>query len=223
MSAGGAEAGARVMVFARAPRPGHCKTRLAPALGAAGAAELHRRLVRHTLVTALAARLGAVELWCAPDATDPFFEQCRDEFGVSLATQPEGDLGERMAAAFAAAAVGGAPFALLVGSDAPALGAAELRRAGHALAQGHDAAIVPAEDGGYVLLGLSHPEPAIFSDMPWGGERVLAQTLARLRGLGRRVVLLPACWDVDRPEDLARLRRCPPASGLAGLLDGLAA
>lgn len=216
MSAAGA-----VIVFARAPEPGRCKTRLIPALGPEGAAALHRRLVRHTLDTALAAGAGSVELWCAPDTRHAFFEECRAALAVPLVAQPGGDLGQRMAGAFAAV-LAGRPHALLLGSDAPSLTAADLRQAGDALAGGAEVVIVPAEDGGYVLIGLARPAAAIFQGIDWGSDRVLAQTLERLRGLGRRCVQLPARWDVDRPEDLARLRaaRLPgldgPAAGAAG-------
>src|SRR5712664_2752466 len=103
MTASAAETACRVMVFARAPTPGEAKTRLIPALGAAGAAALHRRLVVHSLRVATDAQLGPVELWCAPDAGDPFFRACDRRIGVSLRSQGQGDLGARMRGAFEAA------------------------------------------------------------------------------------------------------------------------
>src|SRR5689334_14734736 len=131
-----------IAVFAKAPVAGEVKTRLVPTLGADGAARLHERLVEHALETAIAARLGPVELWCAPDPAHPFFEGCAQRFGVALRRQRGADLGARMHDAFAAT---GAPL-LLIGSDCPALTPADLRACAAALGT-HDAVFVPAEDG----------------------------------------------------------------------------
>ena len=204
MTASAAEVGCRVIVFARAPEPGKVKTRLIPALSAAGAAELHRRLVRHSLGAATGARLGPVELWCAPDTGDPFFRECERRLGVSLSAQGEGDLGARMQRAFESA-LARARRAILVGSDIPALSAQYLRDADQALVRGNKAVIGPAEDGGYVLIGLSRCDPELFRDIPWGGPEVMAETRRRIASLAWRSSELPVLWDVDRPEDLGRL------------------
>jgi rSAM/selenodomain-associated transferase 1 len=204
MTASAAEAGCRVMVFARAPQPGEAKTRLIPALGKAGAAALHRRLVAHSLRAATDAQLGPVELWCAPDAGDPFFRECERRFGVTLRSQGQGDLGARMQGAFEAA-LARTPRAILVGSDIPALSAQYLHDAERALVGGDDVVIGPAEDGGYVLVGLSHCDPELFRGIPWGGPEALAETRRRIAALGWHVIELPALWDVDRPEDLERM------------------
>jgi rSAM/selenodomain-associated transferase 1 len=192
------------MVFARAPTPGEAKTRLIPALGEAGAAALHRRLVMHCLLAARDSRLGPVELWCAPDADDPFFRDCERHCGVSLHPQGEGDLGARMQRAFESA-LALSRRAILVGSDIPALSPRYLRDADQALGRGDDVAIGPAEDGGYALIGLSRCDPELFRDIPWGGPEVLAETRRRLATLSWRSSELPVLWDVDRPEDLERL------------------
>lgn len=201
----------RIAVFAKAPVPGEVKTRLIPALGADGAARLHRRLVRHALSVARAASTAAgtapVQLWCAPDATHGFFADCAAEFGASLHAQGPGDLGERMARCFATD--DGA--ALLIGSDIPSMDAACLDAAAAALA-GQDAVFVPAEDGGYVLVGLraglGTARDEVFRDIEWGSGRVMQQTRKRLRAAGLGWRELPPLWDLDRPEDLARLAAC---------------
>lgn len=191
-----------VAVFARAPLPGQAKTRLIPALGAAGAARLHRRLVLRALAAARAAGLGSVSLWCAPDAGQRFFRALARR-GVNCRTQPEGDLGARMRAALQATLP--APT-LLIGSDCPALEPAHLHAAADCLRRGDDAVFLPAEDGGYVLAGLAGEAPAaLFEDMPWGGDQVMAETLVRLQAAGLRWSEPARLWDVDRPEDLARL------------------
>src|SRR6266581_8257066 len=194
----------RVIVFARAPEPGKVKTRLIPALGEAGAAALHRRLVMHSLRAATDAQLGAVEPWRAPDIGDPFFLECERRLGASLPPQGEGDLSARMQRAFESA-LARSRRAILVGSDIPVLSARYLRDADQALGRGDEIVIGPAEDGGYVLIGLSRCDPELFRDIPWGGSEVLAETRRRIAALGWRVTELPALWDVDRPEDLERL------------------
>ncbi|QSA96328.1 TIGR04282 family arsenosugar biosynthesis glycosyltransferase [Methylococcus sp. EFPC2] len=192
-----------VAVFAKAPIPGLAKTRMIPRLGAEGAADLQRRLLGWTLETAVAAELGPVSLWCAPSCDHPVFAAHRDGFGLRLFEQRGEDLGARMLHAFSALCAE-SPV-LLVGTDCPALTAHTLRSAAQALLCGKDAVFLPAEDGGYVLIGLSKPEPALFENMPWGTDRVMAETRARLSGLGLNWTEPETLWDVDRPEDLDRL------------------
>jgi len=175
-----------VIVFARETRAGRVKTRLIPRLGADGAARLHARLLGRALATAREARLGEVILW-------------------SSRRQRGADLGARMAHALCAS-LRRAPRVILMGADVPALRPAHLRRAARWLAGGADAVFAPAEDGGYALVALRRCAPALFMDMEWGGTRVMADTRARLAALGWRWHELPEVWDVDRPEDLDRLR-----------------
>lgn len=199
-----ADAGTAVIVFAKAPQPGAVKTRLIPALGADGAAALHVRLVKHALETARKASLRQVELHCAPDASDPFFQFCAGHYGVTVKAQAGGDLGARMLAALTQALREHA-CVLLIGSDCPALTARHLRQAERALRDGVDAVFVPCEDGGYALIGLKRVESRLFDGIAWGGEHVMAETRARLATLGWRSRELETLWDVDRPEDYQRL------------------
>jgi rSAM/selenodomain-associated transferase 1 len=196
---------ARIAVFAKAPVPGQVKTRLAPLLGADGAAALHAGLVRQALSAATRSRLGAVELWCAPDALHPFFERCAQQFGVALHRQEGGDLGERMKHAIAQGLAHGEPV-IVIGSDCPGLDAADLRAAAEAL-RAHEVAIAPAEDGGYVLIGMSRLVAEAFDGIAWGEPSVMAHTRARLAPRALTWKELPARWDVDRPEDYLRLQR----------------
>jgi rSAM/selenodomain-associated transferase 1 len=189
----------RLLIFAKAPLPGLAKTRLIPALGAAGAAALQQRLIRRTLATAAQSWL-ATELWCHPDCAQPFFAACAGEVTVELRSQQGADLGERMHHAFVTAA---AP-ALLIGTDCPALSAQDLRTAAAALAA-HDAVLGPAADGGYYLIGLRRPQPTLFRAMPWGTDAVLALTRTRLHAAGLRWQELPLHHDIDTPDDLVHL------------------
>ena len=204
MTVNEADIGCRVIVFAKAPEPGKVKTRLIPALGEVGAAALHRRLVLHSLRVAQHAALGPIELWCGPDTRHAFFSECERDFGLSLHSQSEGDLGERMRSALEAALTR-ARRVILVGSDIPALSAQYLRDAARALDGTHEVVIGPAEDGGYVLIALAHCDPGLFRGIAWGGPGVVAETRRRIEALRWRCFELRSLWDVDRPEDLERL------------------
>jgi rSAM/selenodomain-associated transferase 1 len=193
----------RIAIFTRAPAPGTAKTRLIPALGPEGAAQLHAALTEHAIARALEANVGPVELWCAPDAAHPFFAQCAREYGVALRAQPAGDLGDKMLAAVEAAR---GPL-LLMGSDCPAITAADLRDCADALGQGVDAVFLPAEDGGYGLVGAMRPIPQIFAGVEWGGPRVMAQTREKLEGMKLNWREPRVVWDIDLPEDYTRLLR----------------
>ena len=195
----------RVAVFARAPAAGEAKTRLIPLLGADGAARLHADLVRHAIRIAVEAGVGPVELWCAPDCDDGLFVELGSVSGVRLREQRGSDLGQRMAFAFDAALSENARL-VVIGSDCPALTPQVLREAAHFL-DTHEAVIAPAEDGGYVLVGLSGSVPGLFKGIAWGGATVMGETRARLARAGTKWKELQTLWDIDRPEDYARLER----------------
>jgi rSAM/selenodomain-associated transferase 1 len=199
-----------VLVFARAPVPGAAKTRLMPALGADGAAHASAALTGRALRTAIEAGIGPVELWCAPDCSHPFFADCARGFGVTLHAQSAGDVGQRMAQAFDDALTRHARV-VLIGADAVSLRAADLAAAAAALRE-HDAAFVPAEDGGYLLVALRSRQPALFDGPAWGSASVWTQTRDRVDALGLRACVLPSGYDVDHPADWQRALR-------EGLLD----
>lgn len=194
-----------IAIMAKAPVPGLAKTRLIPALGAEAAAALAGRLIERTVGTACEAAVGPVTIWCTPDEAHPHFATMKMHYGVALAVQPAGDLGERMHAAIEAA---NGP-ALVIGTDCPALTSDHLRQAAVVL-QTHDATAIPTEDGGYFLIGLRQPQPALFSGMTWSVPSVMEETRNRMRVLGLSWRELEPLWDVDTPDDLARLRAETP-------------
>jgi rSAM/selenodomain-associated transferase 1 len=197
---------ANIAVLAKAPVPGFAKTRLIPAIGAHAAAVLQERLTEKTVETALAAGLGPVTLWCAPDVTHASFRTLANRFPLTLARQPEGDLGARMLAAVQAAL---GPT-LVIGTDCPVLTPAHLRAAADALARA-DVVLIPAEDGGYVLIGMTAPQPALFAGISWGAATVLAETRERIAAQMLNAIELTPLWDVDSEADLTRMERALPA------------
>lgn len=191
----------RILLFSKAPVPSQVKTRLAPALGEDGAAQLQAELFRHSLQQVADAGLAPLQLWCAPDSRNPIFSWAHRTYDLSLHSQATGDLGARMHQALAEA-LRTAEFAVVIGTDCPALNADYLEAALAALQSGSPAVLGPAEDGGYVLLGLRQTMPQLFEAMPWGSAQVLAETRSRL---GQERLELPTLWDVDRLEDVSRL------------------
>lgn len=188
-----------IAVFARTPVAGAAKTRLIPLLGAEGAAALQRQLIARTLSTACAVPGARVTLWVAGDTSHPYIAEVAARFGIAVAAQAGADLGERMDHAFA---VAGAPL-VLIGTDCPQLASEDVAAAAAALAES-DVVIQPASDGGYVLIGLTRPQPALFESIDWGGPQVLQQTQDRIAALGLRCALRPVLDDLDTPADLRR-------------------
>jgi rSAM/selenodomain-associated transferase 1 len=190
-----------IAVMSRAPVAGQAKTRLIPALGAQGAARMHRQLTLRTLATARAAGTGPVTLWCAPDTNHLFFRALQSRCDITLHAQSGQDLGQRMAHVFAANRP--RPL-LLIGTDCPVLKAEHLQHAAEVLRAGSDAVFITTEDGGYCLVGLPRPCPELFTDIAWSTEQVMAQTRARLSALGLRWSEVAMLWDIDRAEDVLR-------------------
>lgn len=197
----------RVIVFAKAPREGTVKTRLAATHGTARALDAHRHLLELTVAEAAKVPGVAYELCVAgPDPLDECGVLAR-RYGFELTAQTGADLGERMANAMTPALARGERVAL-VGSDSPVLKAWDIAEALAAL-NGPDAAHValsPTEDGGYVLIAAAGTVPPIFDCMQWSHAEVLQQTLDRLKAAGVRYRVLRELWDVDDAAGWARWR-----------------
>ncbi len=198
---------AGVAILAKAPVAGFAKTRLIPAVGAAGAARAHRGFALAALRTARQAQLEPVIVWGAPDVAHRFFRALRKVEKVQLDSQCPGDLGQRMTHAMERHFNAHPSLPLLViGTDCPVLSPGHLHEAARSLAQ-HDVVLVPAEDGGYVLIGMARPVPAVFQNITWSTGQVLQQTRDRMQVAGLSWCELPPLWDVDQPDDWHRLQR----------------
>jgi len=188
-----------LVIFARNPVAGKVKTRLIPALGAEGATALYREMLEATLVMTSHVSATEVSLWC--DTPGEPCESLADIHRIGCFQQQGADLGARMHDAFSRQLLV-SKRVILIGSDCPGLTADYLDSAFEQL-RSYDVVIGPAVDGGYVMIGLKRPEPALFGQIAWGSSNVLDQTRARLRHLGLHTSELAPLHDIDTPGDLA--------------------
>lgn len=194
-----------VLLFAKAPVPGEVNTRLVPFISAEQAAQLQEELIHDRLRECTSAALCDVQLWSSPDTRHACFVECTSRYRLSLHQQQGSDLGERMAYG-QQRALQRYHKVIIIGSDAPALKADVIEQAINALDQS-EVVIVPAEDGGFVLIAVNRWIPHMLDNVDWGTARVLAQTLQNADRLGFRYSMLDECWDIDRPEDLLLYRK----------------
>lgn len=186
----------------RAPVTGQTKRRLIPAIGAERAAALHRAMIHRAVTSALASGVGPVELWCTPNTDHEVFRTLRRRMRIAVHTQVGADLGARMLGAIEARSGATA----VIGTDCPFLEPGDLvRTAGVLRSSDADVVIVPAMDGGYVLIAVDRPRPELFAAVDWGTGRVLAQTRERARAARLRLLELEPRRDIDRAEDLDTL------------------
>ena len=196
-----------ILIFSKAPVVGQVNTRLVPYITAEQAVNLHEKFTRDRLRMCTSANLSVVQLWCSPDTDHQFFIDCKQRYGVQLQSQNGDDLGERMMDALKTM-LSQYKKIVIIGTDAPALDIDTIDAVIDELRQ-RDIVLVPAEDGGYVLLGASIYHQDLLTDVPWGSESVLACTVGNIERLGLEYSLLGQCWDVDRPEDLERYMALP--------------
>jgi uncharacterized protein len=198
-----------LVVIAKEPVPGAVKTRLAPVLGADGAARAAAAMLADTV--AVIAQVDAARWVCfaPPDARE---RMARLAPGCGLLAQVEGNLGDRLAGCFAALLGGGADRVVIVGADTPQVPRATYQEA-FALLDQVDVVLGPAVDGGYYLVGAKAVLPELFVGVPMGTEVVLQVTIQRAIHRRLRIGTVPMLRDLDRLEDLR-------AALAAGELDG---
>lgn len=196
-----------IQVFCKAPMTGQVKTRLLPKLTAEQAVQVHIELTERLLKLLHDAALCPLQLWCSPSIEFDFFQQQARKYLLSLHQQANGGLGQRMADALDAG-LQNFQQVLLVGCDCPSLTTEDFSQAIVALKQGADVVLAPAEDGGYVLIGVKQSQAELLSDvdMPWGTPQVLAITRQRIKQRQLKICEIKQQWDVDTPEDFNRYR-----------------
>jgi rSAM/selenodomain-associated transferase 1 len=199
-----------VLLFAKAPRAGAVKTRLAAQMGEAAALAAYREIG-----AGVACRVGeayALTVWYdPPDARDETRRWLGDH---EYLPQIEGGLGERLKAAVAAHLGRGDRPVIAIGADVPGITAETIRRS-EALLREADVVLGPAKDGGYYLIGMVREHPELFREISWGSSTVLAETASACERAGLTMRLLEPLVDVDSAEDLR-------ASGLDRFLEGTA-
>ena len=195
---------ARILVFTKAPVAGQVKTRLTPRLTPEQAARVHLALLERTVGVTAGASLARVELWVADDPENERIRRLAARHDLAVKRQSGADLGDRMYHA-AAATLGQGRLPIIIGTDCPEMNAEYLREACRGLTGGVDVVLGPAEDGGYVLIGLSTDEPRLFQGVSWSTSAVMDETRERIRECALSSMELDTLWDLDRPADLARL------------------
>ena len=191
-----------LIIFSRYPEPGKTKTRIIPALGANGAANLQCRLSEYTLKQARSLRqLREIEIavYFTGGNADLMQEWLRDD--VSYYEQAEGDLGVKMRSAFADSFTKNSDRVVIIGIDCPGVDNNVLNSAFTAL-QNNDLVLGEAADGGYYLIGLRNLHPELFINIEWGTDKVFTTTKYIAEKLGLTISYLPVLRDIDRPEDL---------------------
>lgn len=196
----------RLLIFAKAPKLGEVKTRLQPAFTIEQSLRLHRQLVEFTIKTAIKLEQVSIELWVGDD--HPWWEELVLNYGITVHQQQGSGLGERMAYALNMA-LSSADKAIIIGCDCPFITDRYLLSAFDQL-EGENVVLGPADDGGYVLLGLNTFQPLLFEGIVWGTDQVLNQTLLEASENGLEVVQLPVLRDIDRPADVEYLAKMLP-------------
>ncbi len=190
-----------LLIFVKHPTPGQVKTRLARELGEESAAEIYRACVELTLERLRVFRCEAAVYVDPPESVGRITSWLGT--GWTLHPQQGGSLGERLAAAMRESFEAGAKRVVVIGTDSPWLQPAQIAAAFNALAD-HDLVLGPTEDGGYYLIGLSRPAPALFDGVAWSSPEVFGQTQQNARALGLRTASLPAGYDLDHLDDVER-------------------
>ncbi|AAZ19008.1 conserved hypothetical protein [Psychrobacter arcticus 273-4] len=191
-----------IIIFAKFPAPGMAKTRLQPAIGLDGASLMAKQLLLHSVEQALATGFS-VELCVSPAPKDPCWQTLNLSKSLQWSSQVNDDLGLRMLAA-SQQALSKFEQLVLIGTDCPSLTSLRIQEAVQQLKQS-DTVMIPASDGGYVLLGFKQAQASLFSNIEWSTASVAAVTRQRIAALGWTLALLEPLHDIDEPADLKHL------------------
>jgi uncharacterized protein len=196
-----------MILFAKAPVPGRVKTRLAAAVGAEHVAGLYRAFVADTIAK-LAEFKDSADIELHTDIpTDAWIDS-----GVTRDLQAAGGLELKLLHALTGAIQSGRPQAMILGSDSPTLPRGHIQRL---LDSAADVALGPCEDGGYYAIACRRVHAEMFAGVEWSTPHVLEQTERAAQAAGLSVERGDLWYDVDGPEDLARLMRAsalPPCT-----------
>jgi len=195
-----------LLLFGKLPRLGRVKTRLVPPLSPEAARRLYRAFLDDQLRFLRSFEPWARIAWWTDDEPRPTEVADLPLAGIDLRLQGPGNLGTRLLHAFSQTWGTGAGATVIVGADSPTLPAAHVRAAFEVLEGGAAAVIAPADDGGYVLVGMTEPRRELFAEITWGADDVAATTRRRARQGGIELVEIDPWYDVDEIHSLQRLR-----------------
>lgn len=193
----------KLIIFTRYPEPGKTKTRLIPVLGQQGASNLHRMMTQATMkmLQPLTKSSFLYLKICFTGGSQDLMESWLGK-DLSYQRQVGEDLGDRMKFVFQTECCDKMQRVIIIGTDCPDLNEGIIRQAFASLEES-DLVLGPAQDGGYYLIGLKQVYAELFSNISWGTNLVLAETLEMAQNLNLKTFLLPMLRDIDRPEDLA--------------------
>ena len=200
-----------ILLFARLPVLGKVKTRLKSALSNIEILALYEAMLKRIVSLLNESSLAEVQLWLDTDSAKennfvldmPWNFKVNEQVGLDLGDKMNFAINESLTANHS-------KCALLVGSDCPALTIGYLDNALRLLDDGAQLVLGPAEDGGYVLIGVNKSYPELFQGIQWGTDKVLEQTIRIAKSIGVDYVCLEPLWDVDRPDDIRRLSQLEP-------------
>jgi rSAM/selenodomain-associated transferase 1 len=192
-----------ILLYAKAPIAGTVNTRLIPDIGVQAATKLQEELIEKRLSMLEQAGLCTVYLMCSPDCRQVCFTRCKRIFPVTLFEQTGDDLGERIYNGIRHA-LSAFKYCIVIGTDAPALDEHLIRQAIDVLHAGKEVVFVPAEDGGYVLVGMKYAYDFLFQQITWGSSNVMQQSRNALDLHKVPYTELAMCWDIDRLDDYQR-------------------
>lgn len=201
---------ARIVIFAKAPIAGYCKTRLQPDLSPMQSARLQEKFIYRTLETAAKANLAPIELWVSPDKNHPLFNKLEKNYSLKLYQQKGNDLGARMLHCLENQ---NDKATLLIGTDCPTLSELQLHDMLAAIHAEYDMAIAPALDGGYVAIATKTSQRLLFEHISWGTDKVFMETMTAAEALQFNTYTTSALKDIDNYQDY--LEMCKKMPNLA--------
>ena len=200
-----------ILLFAKAPELGKVKTRLAKVLDELEILSLYEAMLSHALSLFDKNTLSELQLWISHGTNSDIRMFSALSSGPKINRQAAGDLGVKMGSAIKhVLSLKNSKGAIIIGADCPVMTLSYIEQALSQLQSGVPLVIGPAEDGGYVLIGVDDYYPEIFEGIHWGTKEVLNQTIRKAENAGIRYSCLDTLWDVDRPGDLERLSQLKP-------------
>jgi rSAM/selenodomain-associated transferase 2/rSAM/selenodomain-associated transferase 1 len=193
------------LIFTKNPTPGKTKTRLISAIGINGAYEVHVKLLKNTLSLTPKIKNMNFILYHTSIKNNEIINGFSKKYNLKTKIQSGKNLGDRMQHA-SQEQLKSYTHCIIIGTDCPELTKKYLLNAKEALSTGYDAVIGPAHDGGYVLIGFNTASKIIFSNIKWGKDTVLKETLENFKKLKLKYKILPPLHDVDTKEDLQYLK-----------------